>query len=104
MIDIGLTQDFSQAACLDVPDPDIFFPEGSQRTIQQAKAICITCPIAVDCLRYAVDNELTYGVFGGLTATERKKFTKRLLRAQEKHGQLIAQGHKEREQLVGSKP
>lgn len=38
-----------------------------------AKKLCAGCPIRVQCLEYAVEAEEPYGVWGGLTAKERKR-------------------------------
>lgn len=41
------------------------------RREHEAKALCATCPAARDCLSYATDQEVTHGVWGGLTFPER---------------------------------
>jgi WhiB family redox-sensing transcriptional regulator len=52
---------------------DLFFSERgyNQGKIEEAKAICKTCPVSYDCLKYAKDNFLAFGIWGGKTATER---------------------------------
>lgn len=45
----------------------------------EAKEICSRCPVREECLNFAVDNNETYGVWGGLTPRERE----RLVRAHE---------------------
>jgi len=65
----------TQAACLD-RDPSLFFLEkGDNQTgrTRAAKAICATCPVRVECLDYAVSLRLMYGVWGGLTYTQRRR-------------------------------
>lgn len=69
------------AACRDAPDPDLWFPisevgPGARQTAQ-AKAECARCPVRAECLGYALDNGLDYGIFGGLTADERRKLVQR---------------------------
>lgn len=61
----------TQAACLDA-DPDIFF----QSSTKAAKAICRECPVADECLMYAMDNNETYGVWGGMSPHQRKRMRK----------------------------
>ena len=39
----------------------------------RAKALCATCPVRVECLEYADDNDEREGIWGGLTPTERGK-------------------------------
>lgn len=63
---------FGRAVCKGV-DPELFFavipgPDG----YVEAKAVCAECPVAADCLEYAIENNELYGVFGGLTAHDRK--------------------------------
>ena len=63
------------ASCNLVSNPDMFFPEPSDREgIAKAKAICAGCPIAFDCLETAMaDSDLRkWGIWGGTTPEERK--------------------------------
>lgn len=39
---------------------------------RKAKRICSECEVANDCLNFAIDNDESYGIWGGLTAKERK--------------------------------
>jgi WhiB family redox-sensing transcriptional regulator len=54
---------------------DLFFSiRGNNKpNIEAAKAICRTCPVTYQCLKYAKDNMLAFGVWGGKTANERLK-------------------------------
>ena len=67
------------AACQD-EDPELFFPISQvgpgARQSAQAKAVCARCPVRADCLRYALDNGLDHGVFGGTTADERRRLVR----------------------------
>ena len=38
---------------------------------QQAKALCMSCPLLLDCQTWALDEQEQWGTWGGLTATER---------------------------------
>lgn len=64
------------AACAD-EDPELFFPVGTpraplyEREVAKAKAVCARCPVRLECLRFALDNGLTDGIFGGVTEHER---------------------------------
>jgi len=59
-----------QAHCKDRTDIE-FFPElGSNGT--QAKKFCRPCPVKSECLQYAIDNNLNDGVWGGMSAIERR--------------------------------
>lgn len=63
---------WQQLALCAETDPDAFFPEegGSQRI---PKNICKDCPVRVRCLEYAIRNNETHGVWGGLSPSERQK-------------------------------
>ncbi len=65
-----------RAACRDI-DPELFFPlspDGPGVTqIQQAKAVCATCPVQPECLAFALATGQSDGVWGGLTENERSQ-------------------------------
>ena len=55
-------------------DPNQFFPErGQNPVIAQAKAMCARCPVIEQCLTYALEWRHEDGVWGGLSARERKR-------------------------------
>lgn len=67
-------------------DPELFFPEkgGSNHN---AKELCARCPVAAECLDYALDYEsgerdiasvAPYGIYGGLSPRERRDLKKSL--------------------------
>lgn len=59
-------------------DPDRFFVRG----VAQARPVirvCDRCPVKDDCLRYAIDNDITFGVWGGLTERQRRAYQRRML-------------------------
>ena len=59
------------AACT-TSDPELFFPEKEGwASAEMAKSICETCPVAAECLGYALDNNVDEGIWGGLTARNR---------------------------------
>lgn len=63
-----------QAACLDVPDPDIFYPAAGAHA-DEAKAVCAGCKVRDECLAFALRTEgvVAHGVWGGLSERERRK-------------------------------
>lgn len=69
---------YTRAACRNV-DPDSFFPIGDPEGAnfddwQAAKAFCLTrCPVADDCLDYAIAHSLKHGVFGGTDPDQRDR-------------------------------
>ncbi|HEY9329395.1 MAG TPA: WhiB family transcriptional regulator [Streptomyces sp.] len=68
------------AACRE-EDPDLFFPIGSTGPAlvqtEDAKAVCRSCPVRQECLRWALDNGQDAGVWGGLDETERRALKRR---------------------------
>lgn len=71
----GLAPDYQpwmdQAVCAQT-DPDRFFPEKNE-SAEPAKRVCRTCPVAGECLEFALANREPFGVWGSLSTTERKK-------------------------------
>ncbi|MCX4680801.1 WhiB family transcriptional regulator [Streptomyces sp. NBC_01433] len=72
-----------RAACREV-DPDLFFPIGSTGPAlvqtEDAKAVCATCPVRAQCLRWALENGQDSGVWGGLGEDERRALKRRTRR------------------------
>lgn len=58
------------AACRDA-DADLFFP-ATREEERRALALCAICPVADDCLAYALDSRERFGVWGGTTERERR--------------------------------
>lgn len=66
------------AACAG-SDLDIFFPIGEdEEVVAPAKAICAICPVREECLNYALTTNQPEGIWGGMTATERRRLRRRL--------------------------
>jgi WhiB family redox-sensing transcriptional regulator len=61
--------DFEQAACTNA-DPEVFFDGTNRESVAIAKSYCGICPIAIQCLTYAMANE-DHGIWGGATPQER---------------------------------
>ena len=63
------------AECAEIAS-EFFFPDednpvaGNYRV---AKRICDSCPVAVQCLEYALVDRIPYGMWGGLTPPERSR-------------------------------
>lgn len=70
---------FPNAVCATVSSPDSWFPENgtTPAEAQLVKRICGSCEHQMDCLKYAIDNEIEYGIWGGLNATERVAIIRR---------------------------
>lgn len=69
-----------EAACRDV-DPELFFPIGhgpaADAQIEAAKAVCRRCPVAEQCLEWALETGQDAGVWGGLAEEERRQLRRR---------------------------
>lgn len=65
------------AACIEHPDVDFFPSPEDVSAITEAKAICATCPVAEDCLSYAIETRQGEGIWGGQTPKERIKLRRK---------------------------
>lgn len=64
---------FANAACM--AEPEALFVTGAAQ--HQAKLVCRTCPVVLDCLSAALDRREEYGVWGGMTERERRSLLRR---------------------------
>jgi WhiB family redox-sensing transcriptional regulator len=61
------------ASCKDT-HPRLFFPDvGDLATVREAKAVCKTCQVRVECLRFAIESGEQHGIWGGMTYRERRR-------------------------------
>lgn len=65
-----------KAACVNQPS-EIFFPDGENKSEDvkreaMAKMICKKCPVAAECLMYAIEKEENYGIWGSFAPKERR--------------------------------
>lgn len=60
--------DWNTRLCGDI-DPDTFFEDSSEELAQK---ICKRCPIRWECLNFAIEFDERHGVWGGMTAQDRK--------------------------------
>ena len=59
----------SQAQCK-ASTPDELFVRGAAQN--KAKQLCGGCPVRTECLAEALDNQIEWGVWGGMTERERR--------------------------------
>lgn len=100
MDDVLAAPNFENPACVST-DPEIFFPKSpleiknqpggsplrdmksyagkALSPIEVAKSICMECEHRIDCLSYALNNNIRWGIWGGTTLKEREKLN-RLMR------------------------
>jgi len=69
-------QDKPVPACA-LEDPELFFPiteagKAAERQIEKAKAVCQRCPLLEECRTGALARGEEFGIWGGLSATERR--------------------------------
>jgi WhiB family redox-sensing transcriptional regulator len=57
-------------------DPDLFFP-GSDGEPDEGLKICGGCPVREECLTWALDTRIAYGIWGGMTERERRRLLRR---------------------------
>jgi WhiB family redox-sensing transcriptional regulator len=70
---VGNGEDLSwqdSAPCAE-SDPEAWFPEKGGTAVP-AKRICARCEVKEECLRYALEHEIQFGVWGGLSSDERR--------------------------------
>ena len=64
----------SRGSCASHPDPDLWFAEENDTPRRdQAETICRACPVAADCLRYALALPGLHGVWAATTPRQRTK-------------------------------
>lgn len=97
LLDLGLSfpepEDWTVLALCAQVDGDLFFPEKGGST-REAKRICQGCEVREQCLAFAVEHQVRFGVWGGLSERERRPFlavtpgfTERAARAHHLSGQ-----------------
>jgi WhiB family transcriptional regulator, redox-sensing transcriptional regulator len=78
----------SEGAC-HREDPDLFFPIGATEAggdqAQRAISICDRCGVEAECLRYALEHRIKYGIWGGRTEQQRQS----LIRARRRPPSLL---------------
>ena len=74
------------AACVQLPWEyrKFFFGEGKDVPVyeqhERARMICYLCPVQMDCLYYWKETDAEFGVWGGLTVSQRKRYLQPKLR------------------------
>lgn len=54
----------------DDENPDAMFVQGAAQ--RNARQVCFTCPVRLECLIEALETRMEFGVWGGLTERERR--------------------------------
>ena len=74
--DLGDELAWQERALCAQTDPEAFFPEKGGST-REAKKICLTCEVRVECLEYALEHDERFGIWGGLSERERRRLRRR---------------------------
>lgn len=62
-----------QANCAGM-DTELMFPgRGDNKAYAAAKAVCAACPVATECLEYALEHGEHHGIWGGKSERERRR-------------------------------
>ena len=73
---IPLLPHLPQAKCRDVENPDLFFPESraeERKSLQAIRKLCDGCIERKECLDYALEQKIPYGIWAGFTWEQRKR-------------------------------
>lgn len=80
LFDVKFSPWREDAACLESGEDVSFFTDPEDlMSISRAKAICATCPVAAECLTWAVETNQSEGIWGGHTPKERRAIRRRWL-------------------------
>ena len=63
-------EDWAPKAACRTQTPDELFVRGAEQN--KAKQVCAGCPVRTECLAEALDNQIEWGVWGGMTERERR--------------------------------
>lgn len=77
----------ASAAC--VGKQELFFMDHMLITVRKAKAICAGCSVRDKCLEHALANQ-EYGIWGGMTANERRLLNRQLRKSKTKQDHELA--------------
>ncbi len=68
--------------------PSVFFPHDGIGVIE-AQRICEGCPVASECLEYALTNHISHGVWGGASERQRRRILSARRRARNNSRQPV---------------
>ena len=85
LADVGEENWMARGACVDHPEPDLFFPTATQgrssksgtdrsEPARAAQRICAGCTVSNECLSFALEHEEIKGVWGGTTTGQRRQY------------------------------
>jgi WhiB family redox-sensing transcriptional regulator len=87
-LDDDLATDWREAAaCARLARGVNFFPERGESAVA-AKAVCATCRVRQPCLEFALEINVSCGVWGGLSGRERRQLVRLRRRSPRTHPTL----------------
>lgn len=97
-----------QGACRGMDSAVFFHPEGERGQAradreERAKQVCLNCPVLRQCRRHALLVREPYGVWGGLSASEREHIVRSRDRTLRIPGTLTTHPHRSRPATDGSR-
>ena len=63
------------AACRETSQPDLFFPNSKaeeRKSLTAVAKFCDGCPVRKECLEYALNEQIFYGLWAGTTPAQRQ--------------------------------
>jgi WhiB family transcriptional regulator, redox-sensing transcriptional regulator len=72
----GEPPEWQERALCAQTDPEAFFPEKGGST-REAKKICLGCEVRAECLEYALAHDERFGIWGGMSERERRRYRRR---------------------------
>lgn len=77
MINVAHSLDWMTLAACRGARRDLFFPDEFELPDPSAIAKCAGCVVRNECLQYAIDNDIEFGIWGGLTEQQRSNINER---------------------------
>lgn len=77
---VANTPNFPEAQCAEMANPDLFFPESKEeleQVLPMLRKTCGSCIHQAECLKFALDEGITEGIWGGKTPAERQRIQPR---------------------------
>lgn len=75
LFDVTEAEEWQDRALCKETDPESFFPDKGGTT-REAKQTCMACEVKADCLQYALENDIRWGIWGGVAERDRRKLKK----------------------------
>lgn len=78
------TEDWRDFAYCKGRNTNDFYPEfgvkGAMDQVRKMKAFCRKCPVTLNCLQFAIENDEQFGIWGGLTPKERNNLRRQVIK------------------------